>query len=486
MTARRPSPAESPAAPRALASVLRDAARRWPLATALETPLVSLSYDALLQHVQSMSARLVASGFRPGDRIGIAATRSADTIVAILAVVDAGLAYVPLDLAYPADRLQAMLEDARPRAVLGDDAALAELGRLAGAFPTLAHPAPAGDAPHGAAPDLTYVLFTSGSTGRPKGVAMGAAPLAHLTDWHAAHERLGRAARTLLFAPLSFDVHFQEIFSTLACGGTLVMVPEAVRRDPAALHHALVAQRIERIFLPYVALQMIAQAAGDDLPSHLTDVISAGEQLQVTPAIRRLFERLPHAALHNHYGPTESHVVTAFELTGAASAWPEIPAIGRALPHTVLALCDPETGRPTEGDTGELLIGGATLAHGYLGREDLTGERFRTDIPELPGRWYRSGDLVRTDAHGVLTYLGRADQQLKVDGFRIEPGEIELVLMAHPAVRDAVVTAPDIPGAGRQLVAHLVLDAGQDVQALTPALRSHLRARLPEYMVPVR
>ena len=154
--------------------------------------------------------------------------------------------------------------------------------------------------------------------------------------------------------------------------------------------------------------------------------------------------------------------------------------------RAVLALCDPETGRPTEGDIGELLIGGATLAHGYLGREDLTGERFRTDIPGLPGRWYRSGDLVRTDAHGVLTYLGRADQQLKVDGFRIEPGEIELVLMAHPAVRDAVVTAPDIPGAGRQLVAHLVLDAGQDAQALAPALRSHLRARLPEYMVPVR
>ena len=120
--------------------------------------------------------------------------------------------------------------------------------------------------------------------------------------------------------------------------GTLVMVPEAVRRDPDALHQALVAQRIERIFLPYVALQMIAQAAGDDLPSHLTDVISAGEQLQVTPAIRRLFERLPHAALHNHYGPTESHVVTAFELTGPAGTWPEIPAIGRALPNYLVAL----------------------------------------------------------------------------------------------------------------------------------------------------
>ena len=490
MTARPPASADSNPAPPALRSVLREAARRWPAATALETPLVSMSFEALRHQVEALSSQLSGLGFGPGDRVGIAATRSADTIVAILAVVDAGLAYVPLDLAYPADRLQAMLEDARPRAVLGDDAALAELGRLAGAYPTLAQPAPASAPVHGAADDLTYVLFTSGSTGRPKGVAMGAAPLAHLTAWHAAHPRLGRPARTLLFAPLSFDVHFQEIFSTLACGGTLVMVPESIRRDPTQLHAALVERRIERIFLPYVALQMIAQAATDTVPSNLVDVISAGEQLQVTPAIRRLFERLPQAALHNHYGPTESHVVTAFELAGPAAAWPEIPAIGQALPHVTLALCDPESGRPTEADTGELLIGGATLAHGYLGREDLTAERFRTDVAGLPGRWYRSGDLVRRGADGVLTYLGRADQQLKVDGFRIEPGEIELVLMAHPAVRDAVVTAPEIPGAGRQLVAHLVLDGAAEptaqAEALTPALRAHLRARLPEYMVPVR
>ncbi len=469
-----------------LASLLRDAARRTPGASALEGPDGGLSYAELLQATEALSSQLRAQGFRAGERIAIAATRSRFTIVAILAAVDAGLGYVPLDLAYPADRLQAMLQDAQPRAVLGQPDDLAELARLAGPFPTLDAPAPAGGWRHAAEPDLTYVLFTSGSTGRPKGVAMGAEPLAHLIRWHVRHPRLGRAARTLQFAPLSFDVHFQEIFSTLACGGTLVLVPEQVRRDPARLHAALQDQRIARIFLPYVALQMIAQASQQSAPAALRDVVSAGEQLQVTPAIRALFRQLPQAVLHNHYGPTESHVVTACELPGEAAQWPEIPSIGAALPHVRLALRDPETGAIDASDTGELLLGGPTLAHGYLGREDLSRERFLDDAAGLPGRWYRTGDLVRRDAQGVYTYLGRADQQLKVDGFRIEAGEIELALMAHPAVRDAVVTAPELPGIGRQLVAHLVLRDPAAASEAIPGLRAHLRARLPEYMVPVR
>ncbi|TXC66431.1 AMP-binding protein [Piscinibacter aquaticus] len=326
------------------------------------------------------------------------------------------------------------------------------------------------------------MLFTSGSTGTPKGVAMGALPLRHLIAWHAAHPRLGQPACTLQFAPLSFDVHFQEILSTVACGGTLVLLPDARRRDPAQLHAAIVEHGVQRLFLPYVALQMLAEASREDPPRCLREVVSAGEQLQVTPAIRALFRALPDAQLHNHYGPTESHVVTAHELTGDAADWPEIPPIGKALPHVRLALADAEQEGGVE--TGELLIGGETLAHGYIGREDLTGERFRADPAEPGHRWYVTGDLVRRDAEGIVTYLGRADGRVKVDGFRIEPGEIELALMRHPSVRDAVVTAPVIPGAGRQLVAHVVLR--QPVADLPAALRSHLRGQVPDYMVPVR
>lgn len=477
MTANRNDPPE-------LRHWLQSAAARFGARPALQDADETLDYAALQARVAALAARMTASGLAAGDRVGIAASRSIDTIAAILAAVDAGLGYVPLDLGYPQERLLAMIEDAAPRAVLGSADALAQLEALVGAVPTLERPAPAA----ARLPGLAYVLFTSGSTGRPKGVAMGDVPLRHLIAWHAAHPRLGRAARTLQFAPLSFDVHFQEIFSTLACGGTLILLPEEQRRDPQRLVAALRAQRVERLFLPYVALQMIAEAAAGAAPLALREVVSAGEQLQVTPAIRALFAGLEDAELHNHYGPTETHVVTAHELRGDPAAWPGIPAIGLPLPHVQLALQPPDgAARCTEGPaSGTLLVGGDSLAQGYLGRPDLTAERFVDGACGLPGRWYLTGDLVQRDAAGVLTYLGRADQQLKVDGFRIEPGEIELVLMAHPAVKDAVVAAPEVPGAGRQLVAYLVLRAPQDERALWSELRERVRARLPEYMLPQR
>jgi len=486
---------DAPASPQLqLRQLLPQAAARHPEAIAIDGPEGPLSYARLHEAVRELSGAMQRAGFAPGDRVAIAAVRVQASIVAILAAVDAGLAYVPLDPSYPEDRLRMMLADAAPRAVLGSEAALAELRALVGGeMPTLAAPAPAGPAPFGAAADLTYVLFTSGSTGRPKGVAMGHDPIAHLTAWHRQHPRLGLAARTLQFAPLSFDVHFQEVFSTVACGGTLVLLSDAERRDPGRLFEVLRERRVERLFMPYVALQMLAEAGrGEPLPA-LREVVSAGEQLNVTPAIRALFQRAPGAELHNHYGPTETHVVTAFELSGDPASWPEIPAIGWPLPHVQVALRaeDAEGGAILEGVAeGELLLGGDTLAHGYLGREDLSAERFVEAPPGLPGRWYRTGDLVQRAADGNLTYLGRIDQQLKVDGFRVEPGEIELALMSHAAVRDAVVAAPKLAGAGQQLVAYIVPrdpsldDAG--ARALFQVLREDLRGRLPAYMVPVR
>ncbi len=472
-----------------------------------------MSYRDLADQVSQRADTWRATGLRAGDRVGIAAVRSVDTVVSILAALEAGLAYVPLDLSYPADRLQAMLEDAQVRAVVGEDSALDGLQQAAGNLPTLASLAPSGPPLHAGDGDLVYVLFTSGSTGRPKGVAMGAGPLAGLIDWHVRHPRLGQPARTLQFAPLSFDVHFQEIAGTVATGGTLVLVSDAQRRDPARLRDVLIEQGVQRVYLPYVALQMLAQAdaeataaAGDRVASagsalHLLDVVSAGEQLQVTPAIRALFKRQPQAVLHNHYGPTETHVVTAHELSGDASRWPQIPPIGRALPHVKVWLRPPEqtelqTEAASDEPIGELMLGGATLAEGYLGRADLSAERFieRQDVaadagsgPDSGGRWYLTGDLVRQAADGTLTYLGRADQQLKVDGFRIEPGDIELALMAHPGVLDAVVTAPPDPDGSRVLTAHVVCRptaAPADTDAA--AWRRWLRERLPEYMVPIR
>ena len=479
------------------------AAQRHPDALALTGLGVQLSYAELARQVAARQAQWQAAGLAAPDRVGIAATRSADTIVAILAAIGAGLAYVPLDLAYPADRLLAMLEDAQVRAIVGEPSALASLRERVGEVPTLEHPAPRQATPHAGDGDLVYVLFTSGSTGRPKGVAMGRAPLDHLIGWHARHARLGLPARTLQFAPLSFDVHFQEIVSTLATGGTLVLTSDEDRRDPTRLRDVLASQQVTRLYLPYVALQMLAQADAEatlQATPHasalrLDDVVSAGEQLQITPDIRALFQRQVGAVLHNHYGPTESHVVTAHELSGSPADWPRIPPIGQPLPHVEVWL------RPADddavpadaqmADAGELLLGGDSLAEGYLGRADLSAERFLGAVDGHPGRWYVTGDLVRQDADGTLTYLGRADQQLKVDGFRIEPGDIELALMAHPAIQDAVVTAPADPDGSRVLTAYLVLRAGAEAQGPGHApnaatWRDWLHDKVPDYMVPVR
>ena len=486
---------------------LRQTAERLPDALALEGLGVRWTYQTLAEHVSQRHDAWLAAGLRPGQRLGIAATRSADTIVSILAAIEAGLAYVPLDLSYPADRLQAMLQDAQVRAVVGEASALQALRALVPELPTLAAPAPVGPLPHADTGDLVYVLFTSGSTGRPKGVAMGCSPLAHLIGWHLAHPRLGQAARTLQFAPLSFDVHFQEIVSTVATGGTLVLVSDEERRDPSRLHQSLAQMQVSRLYLPYVALQMLAQADAEAVASaqgaslQLQDVVSAGEQLQITPDIRALFTRQRGAVLHNHYGPTESHVVTAHELSGDPQVWPHIPPIGQALPHVAVWLrpVRDEDGTRQDSDSaaahgdgeqaGELLLGGDCLAAGYLGRADLSAERFLDPVDEHPGRWYVTGDLVRMDASGVLSYLGRADQQLKVDGFRIEPGDIELALMDHPTLQDAVVTAPQDADGSRVLTAHVVLRPGTQADASAPPVaewRNWLRSRVPEYMIPVR
>ncbi len=456
------------------------AAERWPHAPALTSANTRLDYAQLWQAVQTRAEALRAAGLAHGERIALAAERRADTLIDLLAAIELGLCYVPLDPAYPDARLAAMLEDAAPRAVLGRESDLQALEARLGPLPRL-DAMQAHTRPHAGQAELAYVLFTSGSTGRPKGVAMGPRPLAHLIDWHAVHPRLGQSAVTALFAPLSFDVHFQEILSTIATGGCLVLLSEAERRDPEALRAALMRERVQRLFLPYVALQMLAEACVEAAPPPLRDVVSAGEQLQVTDSIRRLFARLPGSALHNHYGPTESHVVTAFELEGDPTTWPAIPPIGHALPHVRIALGPLEDVQdPNE---GELLLGGETLACGYLGRAELSAERF---VETANGTQYRTGDRVRRDAEGVLHYLGRADAQLKIDGYRIEPGEIELALLGQCALRDAAVGACELPGLGRQLVAWVVAREAGDENALIEALRAHLRERLPAYMQPQR
>ncbi len=461
-----------------------------------------ITYGALAAAASRLAGRLQARGVGRNEPVGCCLGRGIAAIVAQLGILWAGGAYLPLDAGYPADRLALMLQDAGARRVVADRALWTEkMGATPEAVTVEIVACETVEATAAEAPDffddppeadgdaLAYVLYTSGSTGRPKGVAMPHAALNNLLCWHASALPLpdGPGTRVAQFAPLSFDVSFQEIFSTLTAGGTLVLVDEATRRDPRGLLRLLTDEKVARLFLPPVMLGALAEAAAEipeaALPRQLREIIVAGEALRITPAITRFFERLPGScALHNHYGPTETHVVTACRLEGAPASWPELPTIGQAIDGVEILLLD-ESGNPAPaGEPGEIFVAGACLAQGYLHDPERTAARFPVD-PRTGARRYRTGDLARRLPNGDLQFLGRADDQVKIRGFRVEPGEIETVLARHPEVRAAAVA---VTGEGtRRLVAGFVPRVPDAVPS-EDSLRQWLRATLPDYMLPAR
>ncbi|KQX97342.1 hypothetical protein ASD22_08670 [Rhodanobacter sp. Root480] len=452
-----------------------------------------LDYAELRTRVLALAGQLCAAGVVPGDVVAVTCDRSVESVIGILAVYAAGAAYLPLDLSYPPARLAQMLEDARPRLGVrvpgAPDDLLRSLGSLfvesgaTGAANALAAPVPV-DAGLPA-----YVLFTSGSTGRPKGAVLSRRALEQMVAWHRDHPRLGRAARVLQFATLGFDSSVRDLFATFATGGTLVMAAAPERIDPFRLLELMHDQRIERAFFPYVALRAVAQARaeGGVLPGELRDLMTGGEALSITPAIRKLFAALPGAVLHNEYGPTESCVfVTSKPLSGDPAQWPERPDIGAPLPHVRLHVADEFLRAVPDGSEGELLIGGKSLADGYINRPELDAERFAQfgNSDGVDERVYRSGDRVRREPDGRLVFLGRMDDQVKIAGYRVELGEVESVLLAHPAVRTGAVVAP-VTVNGRRLVGHIVpMDSARTEAELRAELMPYLKARLPSFAQP--
>jgi len=431
-----------------------------------------MTYCELTRRARRLAHHLRGLGVGPETRVALSLERSPELLVAMLGILAAGGAYVPLDPGYPAERRAVMLEDSGA-AVLLTRASFDRLD-LSGGSDEPVDPQAGLDNP-------AYVLYTSGSTGRPKGVAMAHRGLANLVAWQTASTP--GAWRTLQLTSLSFDVSFQEIFATWAAGGTLVLISEEDRRDPVALLAILRERGVERLFLPFVALQQLAEAAQGEtrLPASLREIVTAGEQLRITPALAALFRRLPGARLHNQYGPTESHVVTCSTLTGDPTAWPPLPPIGRPLSGTRTLVLDGDGSAAPVGVAGELMLGGVCLARGYLDRPDLTAERFVPDLfSSLPGaRLYRTGDRARWLQDGEIEFLGRLDGQVKIRGYRVEPGEIEAMLATHPQVAEAVVGAVDRGDGDRRLVAW-VIGKGEPPYAF----REFLADRLPEYEIP--
>ncbi|MEE4592678.1 amino acid adenylation domain-containing protein [Streptomyces sp. DSM 41524] len=477
------------------------AVARGPHGVAVETAAGAVGYPELNTRANRLARLLIDRGVGPEDLVAVAMPRSADLVTALMAVLKSGAGYLPVDPEYPAGRIAFMLEDAHPALVL-------TTRELAEALPeALAGRTFVTDDRHAAealaaypATDVTdderarpldpahpaYLIYTSGSTGRPKGVVMPAGALANLLDWHQAQLPGGPGTRVAQFTAVSFDVSVQEILSALLHGKTLVVCPEDVRRDPARLARWLHDTGVQELYAPNLVIDAVCEAAtaqGLQLP-HLTDLVQAGEALTPHGAIRAFCADRPGRRLHNHYGPAETHVVTACPLPADPDAWTPGPApIGRPVDNTAVRLLDPWLNPVPPGAPGELYIAGAALARGYIARADRTAERFVADPYGPPGtRMYRTGDLARLTRAGHLTYLGRTDTQVKVRGFRIEPGEIEAVLTAAPEVaRAAVVVREDRPG-DRRLVGYVVGAHGGEPGARR--LREHAARHLPDHMVP--
>lgn len=464
-----------------------------PQGPALLSDSGTLSYSNLAARASRAAYQFGMAGLGKGSIGGICLDRSPELIVSVLGIVQTGAAYMPIDPSYPAERIAGMLEDAQPpvvitsrthqhlfkgtaaKVLLIEDIDL-ENGRL------FEGPCPA------TADDLLYVLFTSGSTGRPKGVAMHHAPLTNLIQWQLRTSVCKAGDRTLQFAPISFDVSFQEIFTTFAQGGTLVLITDEDRLNSTQLLRKIIAQRINRIIVPFVALQYLAEAMErtGEVPSTLKEVFTSGEQLKITPAIANLFKQLPGCRFCNQYGPTEGHVVSELELKGDPSTWPALPNIGKAIDNVKLYVLDEQMKPVKQGEEGELYLGGACVAKGYIGRDDLTAERFLADPfePVLSGRaqprLYKTGDRAAELPNGEIDYKGRIDGQVKVRGYRIELGEVEVAMEKHPAIEQAVAAVrEDHPGLKR-LIGYYVAKS----ELSTNELRKHLATLLPDYMQP--
>ncbi|TCP54485.1 amino acid adenylation domain-containing protein [Tumebacillus sp. BK434] len=455
-------------------------AEELPHKTALELGDIKLTYAELNERANRLAHHLRKAGVTQESLVAVSMERSVEMVVAMFGILKAGGAYLPLDPAYPGERLSFMLEDSGAKILLTQahlaeqlpkhsvrqillDADWAQI-----AVESAANPAPAAG-PH----SLAYVIYTSGSTGKPKGVLLEHAGLFNLV--HVLHDafQIDGSTRVLQFASFSFDASVAEVFTVLSAGGTLVLADKNDLLPGPALLKLLNDKQVHNVTLPPSVLAMLS---GDDLP-HLRTVISAGEA-----CTKEIVERWSTSGRRfvNGYGPTENTVCTTHALLSTGSA----VHIGRPNPNVEVYILDSH-GQPVPlGVPGELYIGGAMLARGYLNRPELTAEKFVPHLFPSDGgaKLYRSGDLVRWRPDGTIEYLGRLDHQVKVRGFRIELDEIEAQLIRQDGVESSVVIAREDQPGQKRLVAYVTT---QEQAALTvPDLRQALKASLPDYMVP--
>jgi amino acid adenylation domain-containing protein len=463
------------------------AAARAPDETAVVLGSRHVTYRELNRRANQLARHLRGLGVEPGQLVAICLERSAELPVGLLGILKSGGAYVPIDPDIPPERRRFILEDSRARVILTQK-------KLAASLPQAHAQAVCLDAdweaisrhgvedlPDGANPDqLAYVIYTSGSTGRPKGVLIPHRSIYNTLRWRLQAFPMGPQDRVLHTLAFDFDASVCGTFAPLAGGARLYLMEPGAHRDPGRIVQLVTEEKITHILQPTSMLRILLEQRGIERAQSLRHFFCGGEVLTVETQ-NRFFERFPNAELTNLYGPTEVSV--------EASSWtcrrghPVVP-IGKPLANAQVYVLDARRQPVPVGVPGELYVGGAGLAWGYLNMPSLTAEKFVPNpFHSQPGaRLYRTGDLCRWLPDGTLDFLGRVDHQVKIRGVRIEPGEVEAVVGRYPAVREAIVLAREYAPGEKRLVAYVVPQ--QRGAAIEGELRRYLKATLPEYMVP--
>ena len=447
-----------------------------------------LTYEELNARANQVAHHLRELGVRPEVLVGIYAERSLEMVIGLLGILKAGGAYVPLDSLYPAGRLAHVIEDARISILLTQQHLIKNLPESSvnlvclddGGDEIARHPL-TNPSTGGTANNLAYIIYTSGSTGVPKGVAVEHQAVCNRLWWGQSVYPLTSTDKVLQLASFSFDFSVWEIFAPLTVGAQLVLVEPDSYHDSAYLVRVIKEQQISTIhFVPSMLQTFLNEASVEQLSS-LKRVFSGGEVLSIS--LQERFHDLLEAELYNQYGPTEATIDVTFWLCQPGSQGSTVP-IGRPVANTQIYILNERLEPVPLGAAGEIYIGGANLARSYLHRPDITAEKYLPNpFTLLPGaRLYRTGDLARFLPDGSLLYLGRADSQVKIRGYRIELGEVEAVLSQHPGVREVAVTAREDETGNKALVAYLVAETEHRIE--TGEVRSYLKQRLPDYMIP--